>query len=201
METIRHAFSMIEFFRGAKPCPSKQQQVFHGLGAGMQRGCMHKLCATGLDDEGSGARLLEIFARMLPDGLRVKKDVEERLKTYIDSFSSELDGCGFTTEPDAGAWTWGLQLQCYGFVSSEREATSPAHVSAEGGRVVYEWDATLEEWYVNDTRGLEHGYTVRRRPPQDAPDEGSPLTITLAVRDDLRPEVTADGPSRVPSDR
>jgi hypothetical protein len=40
----------------------------------------------------------------------------------------------------------------------------PTSVEAEGGRVSYRWDETLIEWYVNDPRGLEHGYTVHRRP-------------------------------------
>ena len=69
--------------------------------------------------------------------------------------------------------------------------TVPARVNAEGGRVAYRWDATLEEWYVNDTRGLEHGYTVHQRPPQGE-DQG-PLTFTLTVRGELAPEVQDDG--------
>ncbi len=72
---------------------------------------------------------------------------------------------------------------------------SPGRVSAGGGRVVYEWDATLEEWYVNDRRGLEHGYTVLKRAPRDQESAGSPLTFTLAVRGELRPEVTGFGRS------
>ncbi len=70
---------------------------------------------------------------------------------------THFDGRGFLTQPDAGDWTWGLELERYGFAGREQVVTSPAHVRAEGGRVAYSWDATLEEWYVNDTRGLEHG--------------------------------------------
>ena len=32
------------------------------------------------------------------------------------------------------------------------------------GQVSYDWDETLSEWYVNDGRGLEHGFTVRQPP-------------------------------------
>ena len=65
-----------------------------------------------------------------------------------------FDGRGFRTDPDGGGWTWGLELVSYGFAGSEQAVTSPARVSAEGGRVAYHWDENLEEWYVNDTRGL-----------------------------------------------
>ena len=62
---------------------------------------------------------------------------------------------------------------------------------------ILDWDATLEEWYVNDVRGLEHGYTVQRRPPYHAQEseaeERGPLTFTLAVRGKLVPEVQDDG--------
>lgn len=61
--------------------------------------------------------------------------------------------------------------------------------------MTYEWDNTLEEWYVNDTRGLEHGFTVKARPVEaSAPNsQSSTLDILLAVRGDLRPEVQTDG--------
>ena len=104
-----------------------------------------------------------------------------------------FDGRGFRTEPDAGGWTWGLDLVSYGFADRIREVTTPECVCVDGGHVAYAWDERLEEWYVNDTRGLEHGYTVHRRPTPGGESGRSPLTLTLAVRGNLRPEVTADG--------
>ena len=108
-------------------------------------------------------------------------------------WSMSFDGRGFLVEPDASGWTWGLEVVRYGVAGSEREVGGSACASAEGGRITYEWDDILEEWYVNDTRGLEHGYTVHRRPDQDEQDERSRLTFTLAVRGELRAEVDADG--------
>lgn len=110
---------------------------------------------------------------------------------------SEFDGRGVTLVPDAGDFTWGLELVRYGFAARERELASPTRTTAAGRRVVYAWDDTLEEWYVNRDRGLEHGYTVLRRPPgegdlEDGPEPG-PLCFTLAVRGGLWPEVDADG--------
>ena len=108
-------------------------------------------------------------------------------------FRTRFDGRGFSTEPDAGDWSWGLELLCYGFAGAEREAREPQSVRAAGPRVAYDWDASLEEWYLNDGRGLEHGYTLASRPPRTAAEASSPLTLTLGVRGELRPEVAADG--------
>ena len=33
---------------------------------------------------------------------------------------TRFDGRGFTTRPDAGGWTWGLELLRYGFAGRER---------------------------------------------------------------------------------
>jgi hypothetical protein len=108
-------------------------------------------------------------------------------------WTTSFDGHGFRVEPDAGGWSWGLQLMSYGFAGAPRAVTRPVRVSAEGGHVAYQWDHDLAEWYINDTRGLEHGYTLHRRPVKDAATDASSLEFTLAVRGNLRPEVTPDG--------
>ncbi len=77
---------------------------------------------------------------------------------------TRFDGKGFLVTPDDGGWSWGLELVSYGRDGDERAFESPGCIDAEGQRVEYEWDDTLTEWYVNDPRGLEHGYTIRRRP-------------------------------------
>ncbi len=82
---------------------------------------------------------------------------------------TRFDGRGFLTRPDAGGWQWGLELQSYGFTGHERTLTAPPQVSASGQRVIYDWDPTLQEWFINDRRGLEHGFTIRERPPDGAP--------------------------------
>lgn len=79
-----------------------------------------------------------------------------------------FDARGILTMPDAGDWTWGLELLSYGRGGEERATTRPACVDAQRQRVEDEWDKTLTEWYVNDARGLEHGYTVHQRPDSSA---------------------------------
>jgi hypothetical protein len=104
---------------------------------------------------------------------------------------TRFDGRGFETEPDKGGWTWGLELLSYGFAGVEFGVINPERVSVDDGRVAYTWGATLEEWYVNDTRGLEHGYTVHSRPTCGSRVEDGALTFTLAMRGglQLRPDV------------
>jgi len=114
---------------------------------------------------------------------------------------TRFDGRGFLTRPDTGDWQWGLELQSYGFAGHERPITAPPQVSSTGQRVTYDWDATLQEWFINDPRGLEHGFTVRERPSLDSQppvlrslgEGGSTLNLLLTVRGGLRPDVAADG--------
>src|SRR4029453_15060941 len=108
-------------------------------------------------------------------------------------FLARFDGRGFSTEPDRGGWTWGLELQRYGFAGAEGEAAKPGRAARGGQPVAYDWDASLEEWYLNDGRGLEHGYTLQSRPQQAGAQEPGPLTFTLGVRGELRPEAEPDG--------
>jgi hypothetical protein len=101
-----------------------------------------------------------------------------------------FDGRGFATQPTGEGWTWGLQVESYGFAEHAQSVCEPTSVAAQGQRIAYDWDDNLLEWWINDTRGLEHGYTILQRPPHA---EGQPITITLSVRGDLVPQVQCDG--------
>lgn len=103
-----------------------------------------------------------------------------------------FDGNGFITTPDAGKWSWGLELRSYGVDGATRVVGDAPCMEAFGRRVAYQWNDTLTEWYVNDASGLEHGYTVHYR-PDGAPDRRGLLHFTLAVRGGLRPRISRDG--------
>ncbi|MFO0875182.1 MAG: hypothetical protein U0575_14595 [Phycisphaerales bacterium] len=110
-----------------------------------------------------------------------------RARNPGQQWTTRFDGRGFVTTPDHAQWTWGLDLVQWGLEGSEGEVGGVAPMWADGQRVTYEWDASLSEWYLNDGRGLEHGYTVLARP------EGAgTLVFTLAVRGDLCPEAQGD---------
>ncbi|MBI3819443.1 MAG: FG-GAP repeat protein [Planctomycetes bacterium] len=112
-----------------------------------------------------------------------------RLYNTGQHWSTQFDGRGFLTKPDRGDWSWGLELKGYGSPGREKAAPNFTKLAAEGVRVNRVWDENLTEWYQNDVRGLEHGYTIRERPG----DVEGLLSFTLAVRGDLRPQVLANG--------
>ena len=93
---------------------------------------------------------------------------------------------------DGAAWEWGLTLKGFGYEGAV-QPVAPATLSVEGDRVEYRRGG-LTEWYVNDERGLEQGFTI------DAPPVGTPggegtgyLVLELAVTGDLSPSLTEDG--------
>jgi hypothetical protein len=104
------------------------------------------------------------------------------------ALSTTFDERGFTTRPDAGGWSWGLDLEGYGW-GATHPVTEPRATTTDGGRLSREWDNQLTEWYVNDSRGLEHGFTVARRPSR----ADAPLTVELSIRGGLQPVVSPDG--------
>lgn len=119
----------------------------------------------------------------------VECDGEHRARHDGQRWTSHFDGQGLRVAPDDGAWSWGLELVGYGWGDPSPVANAPLNVRASDARIAYDWDARLTEWYVNDQRGLEHGFTLHSR-PEDA--RGS-FALELAVRGDLLPRVDAAG--------
>ena len=127
---------------------------------------------------------------------------------------TRFDGRGFLASPRGGGWTWGLELLSYGSREMQTPVGAcPPRVNAKGQRLSYDWDATVQEWWVNDPRGLEHGYVIAQRPHDETrsgekeksgrptsdtaspnrPDTASSwLSLTLASRGNLQPKITAD---------
>lgn len=103
---------------------------------------------------------------------------------------TDFDPRGFVTQPEAGGWQWGLELKSYGFSGHKREIGKTWSVKAMGDRIIYQRDAGLLEWMVNDRRGLEHGFTLAQA-PASALGRESELEFDLAVRGSLRPELAA----------
>jgi hypothetical protein len=112
-----------------------------------------------------------------------------RARNPGQQWTTHFDGRAFTTCPDSGAWSWGLQLEAYGWGAAEPLAAASAVVSTTGQRVAYAWDERLTEWYVNDQRGLEHGFTLDSRPAGALGE----LALELSIRGDLRPIVSHNG--------
>ncbi|MBL8214632.1 MAG: FG-GAP repeat protein, partial [Bryobacterales bacterium] len=117
---------------------------------------------------------------------------ELQARNFHQQWLSRFDGRGFTIQPDAGAWTWGLELESYGSTSRRQVLTKPAATrSSRLERIEYDWVNGIREWFVNDTRGLEHGLTLSSRPDV----EGHDVELRFRVRGDLHAVVANDGRS------
>ncbi len=102
----------------------------------------------------------------------------------------EFDGRGFLVRPELPDWSWGLELRSYGFEGFESEFSESLAIDADANRIAVDWDGHLEEWYINDGRGLEHGFNLNQRPA--AGQAAGRLRLRLAVRGGLAPKVDPD---------
>ncbi len=111
-------------------------------------------------------------------------------------WTTSFDRRGFLAQPQDGGWQWGLELQSYGFGENQHRVSGTPEVRADGQRLSYQWDGAVREWFVNDQRGLEHGFTIAHRPDDGISKAKSQivdsLSFTLVVRGTLTPRLTAD---------
>ncbi|MEP2775662.1 MAG: PKD domain-containing protein [Luteolibacter sp.] len=108
-------------------------------------------------------------------------------------WSSSFNGRDFSVKPDSAAWIWGLRLRSYGFAKNPQTVSGSPEISASAQRLTYLWESGLEEWFVNDHRGLEHGFIVPERP--SGASKGEPLTFSLSILGTLLPTVSKDAQS------
>ncbi len=88
----------------------------------------------------------------------------------------------------AGLDTWNMSLVGLGYGGTV-QPVGLAQTSASGNRVDCNY-GTVDEWYVNDSSGLEQGFNVAPPPTSDA--SGS-LTVELALGGNLTGTVSAAG--------
>ncbi len=98
-------------------------------------------------------------------------------RNAVQGIRAEFDGADTRVYPLEGdPWEWGLTLVDYG----HPETLSPipaGELVAEGNRLENR-RGDFVEWYVNDHRGLEQGFTLMSEPPGD-PSE--PLVLRLSA--------------------
>ena len=75
---------------------------------------------------------------------------------------------------------WGLELQSYGFGDHQTALTGTPAVKADDQRLSYLWDANVQEWFINEPRGLGHGFTVNEHPAAALNAQFSTLNFHLA---------------------
>lgn len=107
-------------------------------------------------------------------------------------WNARFEGRGFLVVPDGEGWRWGLEMRSYGFAGYQNlvGGLSPT-VKTERNRLNYRWDANLTEWFVNDSRGLEQGFTLLQRPIGGG--ASKELDVVLTTRGTLKASLTVDG--------
>jgi hypothetical protein len=112
-----------------------------------------------------------------------------RARSISQHWLAQFDGRGFDVRPDEGSWYWGLQLSSYGFAGTKHELSGAAGMTVNVEQARYQWDPTLVEWFINEPDGLEHGFTLARRPSGAK----GPLSLDFKVRGDWQTRLAADG--------
>jgi PKD repeat protein len=87
-------------------------------------------------------------------------------------------------------WRWGLTLIGYGYEGYVRSVSAPK-LTASTNRIEYRREG-LTEWYVNNKRGLEQGFTVMTAPNSHFITCTSQLVLEFTISGDLRPNLTDD---------
>jgi hypothetical protein len=91
---------------------------------------------------------------------------------------------GVSLKPEDPKTAWHSELRVTGLGYGARLQQPPeATLSALDNRVELR-RGSVTEWYQNDARGLEQGFTLNSRPQREA---GGPLVVRMSVAGDLRP--------------
>ncbi len=91
-------------------------------------------------------------------------------------------------EPGQPSWEWGLALVRYGRPGTQ-VTLEASRLTPQGNRLHRDWGTSgLTEWYVNDSRGLKHGFTLA-----EAPGGAGEVQLDLALSGALHPKVGAGG--------
>jgi hypothetical protein len=58
-------------------------------------------------------------------------------------WTTAFDGRGFLAKPQGSNWSWGLELESYGFDSNPQTITGTPEIKANGQRLSYHWQGGL----------------------------------------------------------
>jgi hypothetical protein len=117
-------------------------------------------------------------------------------------WQTALGTAGLRLEPGfsqtSAGWALGLRLAAWGSPGDLRPVSGEPVQAMDGRRVTYRWDEGLTEWYINDSRGIEQGFTIQSPPAGVGGDGGPVLEMSLDTR--LSPRLSADGKAVVFND-
>ncbi|MCH7780397.1 MAG: hypothetical protein IH848_06075, partial [Acidobacteria bacterium] len=134
----------------------------------------------------------QIRALIKEDGYRFQPVSDQpntfTMRNAVHGLRAELDGSGLRLSSSMDDdWDWSLALVAYGYAGALRSAEA-GELVAQGNRLEHR-RGDLVEWYVNDGRGLEQGFTLAARPVGG---RAGPLSLRLASSGSLAP-VVEDG--------
>ncbi len=170
---------------------------------------------TGLSAETGVASSVKEPARQevkLPPGVSeswwatVKKNIEQDLKeaeygikatdtacsweaknithNFVIFFSSESVMVVPNTKEKKKPWDWGLKLTAYG---PEGAVTPVANASPRTKGTHIEYDrGNLTEWYENDQKGIEQGFTIKAPPASSADSKSAAIIIEMEILGSLK---------------
>ena len=86
-------------------------------------------------------------------------------------------------EGEKPPWEWGLTLTGYGTLGNV-QPVSAASLTVEEDRIEYR-RAGLTEWYINDERGLEQGFTLDSATESTVTDEQATIVLIMVIGGNL----------------
>ncbi|MFV9691907.1 MAG: FG-GAP repeat protein [Desulfobacteria bacterium] len=112
------------------------------------------------------------------------RNAEHHLRTLFDRDAVRVT----RLNEEKPAWEWGMTLQRFGYKGAMRTVEKAERV-ADGNRIEYR-RGDLVEWYINDGRGLEQGFTIAAPPGKQGND---PLSVELGLTGSLLASAGKDG--------
>jgi len=113
------------------------------------------------------------------------------LRTYFTPDGPVVIPRVWSAETESPPWRWGLTLAGYGY-AGDVQPVATAEPVASANRVEYR-QGSLIEWYVNDERGLEQGFTLGSAPKSQILNPESRIVLELTLSGDLTPNLSDDG--------
>jgi hypothetical protein len=110
----------------------------------------------------------KIRASIEKDQYRLHKDErtgEYKAPNHAHGLHAAFTRKGFQVSPLKGknGWIWGLSLSRYGYGSDLHAAAVAKKIITKDNSIEY-LRGDMVEWYINDHRGLEQGFTLKARP-------------------------------------
>jgi hypothetical protein len=111
----------------------------------------------------------------------------QNLRTYF----TPTGICMIQRTQNSSNWQWDLTLTGYGYTGAVKPVANAKLLTNEN-RIEYQRDS-LTEWYVNDQKGLEQGFTLTAPPELPGRQEQAQIVLEMKVAGNLIGQLTDNG--------